>query len=95
MIGGRRQCPAAWRQAPEGCGIRDSLGRSMRTVSSSGRSRPLLAWNQVATCLLEAMRTWPSLTGKASQRALVRRSSKAIRSWMGKRALAHSERGLE
>jgi hypothetical protein len=27
---------------------------------------------------------WPSLTGKASQRALVSRPSKAIRSWVGK-----------
>src|SRR5512147_2785490 len=42
------------------------------------------ASNQVGTCLRGTISRWPSLTGNASQRALVSRSSKAIRSWMGK-----------
>src|SRR5574342_160482 len=40
--------------------------------------------NQVGTCLRGTISGWPSLTGKASRRALVSRSSKAIRSWVGK-----------
>jgi len=43
-----------------------------------------LGSNQVGTCLRGTISRWPSLTGKASQRALVSGSSKAIRSWVGK-----------
>ena len=42
------------------------------------------ASNQVGTCRRGTISRWPSLTGKASQRARVSRSSKAIRSSAGK-----------
>ena len=47
-----------------------------------------LGSNQVRTCLRGTISRWPSLTGKASQRALVSRSSKAIRSWVGEKGQA-------
>jgi hypothetical protein len=43
-----------------------------------------VASNHVGTCRRGTRRRWPGLTGKASQRALVSRSSKAIRSSVGK-----------
>ena len=61
---------------------RSSRPWSMAAVMAARSS--VEASNQVGTCLRGTISRWPSLTGKASQRALVSRSSKAIRSWVGK-----------